>query len=192
MNPIPFIPEKRENVKVVDVVSAWGNIPSILQEIITRFDVKQNTALEFGVEYGYSTSAISNYFEKVIGVDTFEGDSHAGLQQDSNLTFQQTKQRLLEFPNIEVIKESYQDYILRETATFDLIHVDIIHDYHHTYECGDWSVKHSPVVIFHDTLSFPEVMQVCLDLSNKYDLDFYNYSESNGLGILVNKSFLNT
>lgn len=57
--------------------SAWGDIPTILLDIIERFDIKRDKALEFGVEFGYSTSAIANYFDKVVGVDTFEGDIHS-------------------------------------------------------------------------------------------------------------------
>jgi hypothetical protein len=37
------------------------------------------------------------------------------------------------------------------------------------------------------SLSFPEVHRAVYDLSVKYNLDFYNYNESHGLGILVRK-----
>ena len=57
-----------------------------------------------------------------------------------------------------------------------------------TFECGEWAIKHSKCVIFHDTLSFREIMRVCEDLSIKHNLEFYNYGESHGLGILINNS----
>jgi len=187
MTPIKFEPSRRESVKVANVVSAWGNIPTVLADIIDRFNVKKDKALEFGVEYGYSTSAIANYFEKVVGVDTFEGDIHAGIQKDAEITFQETKNRLAYFGNVKLHKESYQTFIARETEDYDFIHIDIVHDYPHTFECGDWAVQHAPVVIFHDTLSFPDVMKACQDLAVKHDLEFHNYEESYGLGILVRK-----
>lgn len=165
--------------------SAWGDIPTILLDIIERFDIKRDKALEFGVEFGYSTSAIANYFDKVVGVDTFEGDIHSG---NKSCHYEMTKNDLLDWPNIELIKSDYQTYIKENDGVYDLIHVDIIHDYKHTYECGEWSVNHSRVVIFHDTESFAEVRRACDDLCKNYNLEFYNYTGSYGLGILVNRS----
>ena len=63
-----------------------------------------------------------------------------------------------------------------------------MHTYEDTYKCGEWCVNNCKVTIFHDTLSFPDVYKACQDLSIKYNLDFYNYEDSHGLGILVKKS----
>lgn len=74
---VKYIPTIFDNPNVNPLrPSAWGNIPTILKDIITRFNLKNKLCLEFGVEFGYSTSALSNYFESVIGVDTFVGDVH--------------------------------------------------------------------------------------------------------------------
>lgn len=182
---INYYPTKRENPKLANVTSAWGNIPTIINDIIDRFNLGRKSALEFGVEYGYSTSALSNYFDVVIGVDTFEGDNHSGFK---NNHIEITANNLSEFSNIKLIKSNYKDYILNNNERFDMIHIDIIHNYFETFECGEWSVNHSDCVIFHDTLSFPEVFRAVYDLSVKYNLDFYNYEESHGLGILVKKN----
>jgi len=173
-------------VKTNGTSSAWGDIPKILPSIIKKFNIKSDRALEFGVEYGYSTSAMSNFFNEVIGVDTFEGDINSTLKENH---IDKTKDLLKEFENIKLIKSDYKDFIINNDETYDLIHIDIIHDYENTYFCGEWAVNHSPIVIFHDTISFPDVMNVCKDLSIKYKLEFYNYPNSNGLGILYNKNF---
>jgi hypothetical protein len=55
--------------KLIDVPSAWKGLESILLDLIERFRIPRNTALEFGVDYGYSTVALSNYFSRVIAVD---------------------------------------------------------------------------------------------------------------------------
>lgn len=183
---INYIPNKRENPKLMTKMpSAWGDIPTILKDIIERFEIKQDKALEFGVEFGYSTSALSNYFNLVIGVDTFKGDENT-----SNKTyhFNMTKENLIEFQNIQLIESTYQDFIKNNDDMYDLIHIDIVHNYEDTFNCGDWSVQHSKIVIFHDTESFIEVKKACEDLSNKFNLDFYNYQDSYGLGILINKN----
>ena len=180
---INYVPEIRLSPRLYTAMpSAWDDIPSILQDIIYRFRIKPGLALEFGVEYGYSTTALANYFNKVIGVDIFTGDIHAGLTEDH---YESTKSNLSNWSNIELIKSDYRDFIKENSQKYDLIHIDIIHTYEATFECGEWAVQHSDVVIFHDTESFPEIKKVCEDLSNKYGLVFYNYKSSNGLGILV-------
>lgn len=182
---INYIPVIRKNpILFAEKPSAWGDIPEILKDIILRFKIHPDTALEFGTEFGYSTTALANYFHRVIGVDIFTGDIHAGLVNDH---YEETKSNLKPWINIELVKSDYKDYIKDNNNRFDLIHIDIIHTYDETYECGEWAINHSDVVIFHDTESFPEIKKVCIDLTYKYNLDFYNYEPSNGLGILVKK-----
>lgn len=173
---------------VMDHPSAWGDISEIIFDITERFGVKRERALEFGVEWGYSTSVLANYFEKVVGVDTFEGDIHSNIKQNH---FGRTSTFLgSHYPNIELNQSLYQDWIKGKNELWDLIHVDIVHDYEHTFDCGEWAVQHAGVCIFHDTISFSEVMRACQDLVKKYDLEFWNYPYSNGLGILVNRKLL--
>ena len=180
---IEYIPLERDTPRVLGN-SAWGDIPTIIKDIIKRFDVKTEKALEFGTEFGYSTSALANYFDKVIGVDIFTGDFHAGFHKDH---YEQTKNNLSSWPNIELVKSDYRDYIKDNSERFDMIHIDIVHTYNETFECGEWAVNHSDIVIFHDTLSFPEIKTVCENLAMKYNLEFHNYPDSHGLGILVRK-----
>jgi len=184
-----FIPSKRGNptlsLNSKTKHSAWGDIPTILEEIVENFCVKRDKALEFGVEWGYSTSAISNYFKSVTGVDTFTGDIHSSYKNDH---FQETKTYLSEFKNINLIQSTYQDFTSLNNDMYDFIHIDIIHTYEDTYRCGLWSIEHSPVVVFHDTLSFPDVLNAVSDLSTQNGLDFYNYPGSHGLGILVKQN----
>lgn len=147
-----YIPKIYDTPRTVNLPTAWGNIPTILKDIITRFNIKTNLALEFGVEKGFSTSAIANYFDSVIGVDSFD------WYPDGNI--EAVKEILKDYPNILLIKSKYQDFILNNRGIYDLIHVDIgyeTHDYETTYPCGEWSVQHSDCVIFHDTLTFPGV-----------------------------------
>jgi hypothetical protein len=125
----------------------------------------------------------------MIGVDTFTGDVNSNFKDDH---FQMTKNLLSEFPNIKLVQSDYRDFIENNTEIYDIIHVDIVHDYENTYKCGEWSINHSKVTLFHDTMTFPEVMQACQDLASKYNLDFYNYPHCNGLGILYNKNVVET
>lgn len=184
---INYEPKFRDFPKLLEVVSAWGDIPTILKSIIIDFKINPILALEFGVEFGYSTSALSNYFNTVIGVDTFLGDIHTHHKGDH---FESTLDNISKsgYENIFLVKNTYQEFIKTNNAKYDLIHIDIVHTYEDTFACGEWSINHSNVVIFHDTECFTDVRQACTDLSIKYDLDFYNYPNSYGLGILVKKS----
>ena len=117
-NIIEYIPKVRDTPSVVKVVSAWCDIPTILKDIIVTFDINPQTALEFGVEYGYSTSALANYFTKVIGVDTFMGDIHSDTKTNH---YKVTKRTLKNrYKNIQLIQSSYQDYIKTNNSIYDL------------------------------------------------------------------------
>lgn len=192
---IKYKPIILESPKTTGLVSSWGEIPTILKDIIVRFDLKTNIALEFGVLQGYSTSALAYYFKKVIGVDPFKGnflDTPGEIVWDSNadtyFTYDLAKETLKDFPNIELMPIGWEEFARNnEESRYDLIHIDTIHDYENTFPAGDWALQHSDCVIFHDTLTARGVMEAVTDLADKYKLDFYNYSPACGLGILVNK-----
>lgn len=161
---------------------AWVGLEQVLADIISFSGIKTNTALEFGVEFGYSAAALANYFTHVTGVDIFTGDHHAGYHGD---IYEETRTRLSQFTNIDLIKMDYRDFILKEERRYDLIHVDIIHTFEDTYHCGLWSAEHSGCTIFHDTESFPDVKAAVAAVARRTGKKFYNYKKCNGLGIVL-------
>lgn len=179
-----YVPRKTVMPKrlVQSKSQAWVGLEKIILDIIEFSKIETTRALEFGVEHGYSAAVLANYFRKVIGVDTFTGDPHAGHHGD---IFEQTRKNLEDFSNITLIKSDYRDFITTNTDFFDMIHVDIIHTYEDTYRCGLWGVEHSQCTIFHDTQSFPEVKKAVADIARKTNKKFYNYRKCNGLGIIV-------
>lgn len=179
---IPYIPRQRQlPPRGLQVESAWKGIESILSDLITRFDLGTQRCLEFGVEHGYSTAAFSCFFDSVTGVDTFQGDKHTYLRD----LYADTSNRLSSFDNIELVRSDYRDWIAKDDRFYDLIHVDIVHTYIDTFACGLWSATHSKCVLFHDTESFPAVKRAVIDIARESRKQFYNFEESNGLGILV-------
>lgn len=168
--------------KVLDVGTAWAGLENYIPGIIKAFNIKQNHALEFGVDKGYSSYIISQMFEKFTGVDAFIGDSHINHAQGDE--FYNSVLEKFKDTNIELVRADYRDFIKTDNKKYDLIHIDIVHLYNETYECAEWSINHSDVVILHDTESFPDVKRVCEDLSNKYNVNFYNITDHFGLGIL--------
>jgi hypothetical protein len=168
-----------------DVISAWKGLELIIEDILDGFDLQRQTCIEFGVEFGFSTVAFANYFGKVTGIDTFEGDIHTVNKENH---FEETKTRLSAFKNIELVKSDYRDWIRTDNARYNFAHVDIVHTYQDTYDCGLWAARHSDCTIFHDTESFPEVRQAVIDIAKTTGQAIYNYPLHYGLGILVDKA----
>lgn len=189
---IPFIPiyypgKLKKPGKILNLnekSSGWKGIELIIDDILNRYKINRESCIEFGVESGYSTVVLSNFFKRVIGIDTFEGDMHAGKHLDN---FAETKLRLSEFENIKLYKSDYKDWISNDENYYDLAHVDIIHTYKDTYACGLWAVQHTKCAIFHDTESFMEVRNAVIDIARATGKRIYNYPYSNGLSIIIDK-----
>ena len=183
-NIIEYTPQLLEEptLKLEDISSAWKGHDLIIKDLINRFKLNMDRALEFGVEFGFSTVAFSNYFNHVTGVDIFIGDIHTHNKTDH---FEETKKRLESFKNITLIKADYKDYILTDHKQYDFIHVDIVHTYEDTYACGLWAAQHSKCTVFHDTESFQEVRWAVYDIAKATGKKFYNYPKHYGLGIIV-------
>jgi hypothetical protein len=167
---------------VLSRYSAWRGHEFIIADIIRHFNLRPDSCLEFGVEFGFSAVVFANYFKRVVGVDTFIGDPHAGRHEDH---YESTAASLAAYPEIQLIKSDYRDWIRTDTNRYDLIHVDIIHTYAATYECGLWSARHSECTLFHDTESFPEVKRAVSDIARRTKKEFYNFPLYYGLGIVV-------
>jgi hypothetical protein len=179
----PYVPDRREApARRLDVPSAWEGIQNILSDIIERFHVKTDRCLEFGVEFGFSTVALSSYFDSVVGVDIFCGDIHTVNKEN---IYEETVSRLSPYTNIALVRSDYRDFIHSESGSFGLIHVDIVHTFADTFACGLWSARHSQCTIFHDTESFPQVKQAVVEVARATGKTFLNFEESFGLGILV-------
>jgi hypothetical protein len=177
---VPLSLDKPKNN--LDIISAWKGHELIIADLIKRFEIPTNSFLEFGVEFGFSAVAMSSYFKKVTGVDIFVGDIHTAHKGDH---FIETSERLKQYPNIDLVKADYQDFIKNNNDIYDLIHVDIVHTYDHTFKCGLWSAQHSKVTIFHDTESFPEVKRAVFEIAKATNKQFYNYHKHYGLGIIA-------
>jgi len=184
--PVPIIPYLPAHLqlptRVLPIQSAWRGLECILADIIEKFQLDTHRCLEFGVEFGYSTAALSSFFDSVIGVDTFAGDKHTRLQKD---IYDETVSRLSCFENIRLVRSDYRDWIKSDDSFYDFIHVDIIHTYTDTFACGLWSASHAKCVIFHDTESFTAVKKAVVEICRQTGKTFYNFPDSNGLGIIV-------
>jgi hypothetical protein len=178
-----YVPRSRKSPPgMLNVDSAWKGIESILADLIDCFQIQTKRCLEFGVEFGYSTVALANFFDSVTGVDLFAGDKHTVNKND---IYDETATRLAPFKNIHLIRSDYREWIKHDNSSYDLIHVDIVHTYADTFACGLWSARHAQCVIFHDTDSFWAVKKAVVDIARETGKSVYNFRECNGLGILI-------
>jgi hypothetical protein len=181
------MPLTKEQFKgtLLDVSSAWKGLENYIPSIIKDFKIQPSLALEFGVDQGFSSHVFSQLFTKVVGVDAFIGDAHINHKQGDE--FYNTILNRFQNTNVDIKRADFRDFIKSEEAnknTYNLVHIDIVHLYQETFECTDWAVTKSNVVILHDTESFPEIKRVCFDVAKKHNLYFYNIPEHFGLGIL--------
>ncbi|MFK7750241.1 MAG: class I SAM-dependent methyltransferase [Kordia sp.] len=174
--------KKTKPEKIKEMVTAWAGLELIIEDILERFDIGRDSCIEFGVEFGYSSVVFSNYFKEVKGVDIFIGDEHTDHKGDH---YEKTKASLAAYKNIELIKSDYRDWIKKDDKKYNFSHVDIVHNYKETFECGLWAAQHSECTIFHDTESFPEVRRAVIDIAKAAGKNVYNYPHCNGLGIVV-------
>lgn len=178
-----YVPAKKVKPnQMIQMVTAWEGLEMIIEDILNRFDIGRTSCIEFGVEFGYSSVVFSNYFNEVIGVDIFIGDEHTDHKGDH---YEETRSSLARFKNIELIKADYKDWIKKDNRMYDFSHVDIVHNYKETFECGLWAANHSKCTIFHDTESFPEVRRAVIDIAKATGKKVYNYPYHNGLGIII-------
>jgi len=191
---INYVPTIFDDPKCVQVTSAWEPMRPVIKDIIKRFKLGKRSALEFGVERGYSTTVLANYFSRVLGVDPFNWTFGDGADRG----FDAVKKLIAEWQNILLIQALANEFTrCFPYDQFDLIHIDIgyeTHCYETTMPAAEWAVRHSKCVLLHDIFSFPEIDQVCKELAAIHDLDYYGYSEPIGaagvvcgLGILIRK-----
>ena len=192
IEPILFVPRSLipPDPPLPDVPSAWRGIELILPDLFARLEVPRGTFLEFGVDYGYSTAALARHANKIAGIDTFE-DIHSGGRSPEEVQ-RETQRLLADVPNLILLRQSYREFIReweRERTSLTespaLIHIDIDHSYHTTWELGLWAIEQSPVTLFHDILSYPdEVGRAVGEIAGEFGLHYYLYPECHGLGIL--------
>jgi hypothetical protein len=183
VNIIPYKPSFTQPlVKPAQAPDGWRPMAEILPAIIEDFGIFHHDALEFGTQHGYSAAALANYFVRVTTVDHFQGDKDAG-RGNPELNFKAASVALSYFHNVRIHELSYEKWIEQCVANYDLIHVDIAHNYSDTYTCGRWSLEHADLVIFHD-LAYHPVMRACQQLAEEFGIPLYHYDHSWGLGIL--------
>lgn len=160
--------------------SAWTGHRNFAKWLVETIQPK--VTVDLGVDYGHSTFYLAEMgIGDVYGVDSFEGDNHAGIRD--TLEYVTTTKEKYEFDNLTFIK-GYFDQVARTwDKQIDILHIDGFHTYDavkYDYETWKGFLKEDSVVMFHDTEAFPEVNKFFDELEMPYKIKF---SHSAGLGV---------
>jgi predicted O-methyltransferase YrrM len=163
--------------------SAWTGHREFASWLVNK--MKPEVIVDLGVDYGHSTFYLAAPgIGQVFGVDSFEGDNHAGIRDTYEYVL--TTKEKFGFDNITVIKGLFDDVAKTWNQPIDLLHIDGLHTYDavkNDYETWKKFLKEDSVIIFHDTVSFPD------DVGRFFEeLDMHKamFPHSAGLGVASN------
>lgn len=169
--------------------SAWKGHRTFANWLTKKLN--PSVTVDLGVDYGYSLFSLAESSPgTVYGIDSFEGDAHAGFHEDA---YDVVKNVIREnnISNIVLIKDYFENAAKYWNHKIDILHIDGLH----TYEAAKndfqtWTPflrDNNSVVIMHDTVSFEGVRAV-YEEANMYKTMFLH---SAGLGVLShNKEFI--
>jgi hypothetical protein len=182
----PDLARKKESYKraISQRHTAWYghfekavNISNILEPKIT---------VDLGVDCAYSTFAFAflNTGE-VYGLDSFEGDDHAGYKNTYSyvLDLYDKLKRDFKVENVHFLKGYFDDIARDWDKPIDLLHIDGLHTYNAVKnDFNTWKkfFHKDTVVLFHDTVSFKDDVG---KFFNELDGYKYNFTDWNGLGL---------
>lgn len=186
---IEFFPEYRSTQ------IAWQGLTPIAAWAI--LDLKPRRVVELGSYRGDSffsflqaAQSVSE-LEDLVAIDTWEGDQHTGAYvEDVHKQFH-TELDSRNDPRARSIRDFFVNAAQQFKAnSIDLLHIDGAHDYASVREDFEtWLPKMATdgVVLFHDTMVKTEgfgVWQFWEELEQEYSGRCFNFTHSNGLGVL--------
>lgn len=173
--------------------TAWaGHIPFLMTLIKL---MEPRTYVELGTHYGASligaatASKSFNVPMKLYGVDSWEGDVHAGVYEGEPI-YQQLKDYISQrFQNVELVRAYFDDANPRfASGSIDILHIDGLHTYDAVkHDFVSWLPKMAPdgVILFHDTCVYERgfgVFQLWEELRNQFTT--LSFGHSFGLGVV--------
>jgi len=163
--------------------SAWTGHLEFAQWLVDR--VRPTTTVDLGVDYGFSLFALALGGQgTVYGVDSFEGDIHAGYHPDAYRMVSNFQQRHA-FDHVQLIRSWFTPLAQKWLLPIDILHIDGLHTYSAiTEDWQNWSkfVPATGVVIMHDVISFPADVG---RFYNELPLPKAYFEHSAGLGIVT-------
>lgn len=177
-----------ESIKYRD--TAWADNYTFAINLVEL--LKPDTIVDLGVDYGFSSFSFAySKIGHVYGIDWFKGDGvdWAVEIDDSKDTYQIVMGKYNELQNefginnITFIKSDFNNACNTWDKKIDILHIDGLHDYANVKNDFDkWSgfCKDDSVILFHDTVSFPNDVGRFFNELGEYK---FNISLGSGLGV---------
>lgn len=161
--------------------SAWKGHSNFAIWLVTK--LRPGVVVDLGVDFGFSTVCFAlPGIGQVVGVDSFEGDIHAG-KRDTFAEVQNTISQL-ELSNVTLIKGHFEEVARTWDREIGILHIDGTHTYaavKRDFEAWSNFVVPSGVVLLHDTC-VPEFG--VRRLFDEVKLPKTNFAHSHGLGVI--------
>jgi len=164
-----------------EVVSAWTGHRNFAGWLVDR--IRPTAIADLGVDFGFSTFCFAQPgIGHVYGVDSFEGDPHAGFRD----TRRDVLARLAELGlgNVTLVKGYFEQVASTWDKPLDILHIDGLHTYEAVLrDYVNWVrfVRAGGVVLFHDTCVPDFGVRRLFD---EIDLPKTNFRHSYGLGVV--------
>jgi len=169
--------------KLEQLESSWKGHRAFAEWLTQRLQPK--ITVELGVDYGYSLFCLANKNPgRVIGIDLFEGDAHAGTREKNQHETVQQFATDNQYTNIQLIKGDFTELAQYWVAPIDILHIDGLHTYEACLmDFVNWGphVSATGVVLMHDITSYPDVTRVFLEVGAQAKVAFLH---SAGLGVV--------
>lgn len=170
--------------KILETIpTGWKDHITFAQWIVKRKNPE--VIVDLGVDWGYSTFCFAlPKIGTVYGIDSFEGDDHAGIRNTYNYVLD--RQRELKLENISFIKGYFDEVAKNWNKPIDILHIDGFHTYQavkHDYKTWSKFVKDDGIILFHDTWVFGGGFGVH-KLFQEIKLPKTNFKSSHGLGVV--------
>jgi predicted O-methyltransferase YrrM len=158
----------------------WRDHRNFADWIVRR--KQPQTVVDLGVDYGYSTFCFAlPEIGDIYGIDSFEGDEHAGIRDTYDYVLE--KQKELELNNITFIKGFFDDVVKTWDKPIDILHIDGLHTYEavkNDFEKWSSFVKEDGIILMHDTMVEEFGVK---DFFKEITLPKTNFKHCNGLGV---------
>lgn len=177
------------NQKIIDEVGVknghnWKDHINFAQWIVEK--KTPDVVVDLGVDYAYSTFCFAvPKIGQVYGVDSFEGDAHAGTRNTYDFVIE--KQNEYGLDNVTFIKGYFDDVAKTWEKKIDILHIDGFHTYEAVYnDFSTWGkfVKDDGVIMMHDTKVFHGSFGVHR-FFDELDYPKVNFVVSHGLGVVA-------
>ena len=162
--------------------SAWKGHRDFANWLVNK--LQPTTIVDLGVDYGFSLFCLAEpNIGRVYGIDSFEGDIHAGAHTDAYDTVVRVMAEN-NYQNIELIKGFFDDVVVNWNKNIDILHIDGLHTYEaalNDYQKWTKFVPHHGVILMHDTVAFRDGVG---RVFNEITLPKVHFPHSEGLGVI--------